>query len=974
MSGSGQIIGGIIGAVVSIFVPGAGMAVGWAVGSLIGGLIIRKEPTKGPRLEDIKVQSSEYGRPIPIVYGQMGIQGNVIWLAPIIERSHEEGGKGGGSGVTVYDYYATFAVAFCEGTHQITRLWAGLEKRLIYDANDPVPNTGFGLKLYNGSEDQLPDPTMESFEGVGNVPGYRGTVYAVFTDFALKTDNNTIPLITAEFGVGGTLSVPFLEYVYPVIGGGASEAYPTELQLGTNYWQLSGPICYIESTNEFWAVCMPQWSADWGTFNIQQNIIQIMDANTMFVKEYIQRTTEPNNINFEGSNSTYQNLWYDKTTDCVYWVAGSGTFSPNVDADRILYKYDRASRTLLGTLNLGDDVRWARHFSHPDLPVGYFVATNTSNSQLGWLIEVDLGLMSILMKKSDFTFHGYVQSPVTKTLFPGRLAVTEDNTVYGLVQVVTWTPFNRVLDITQPANTTEGGSARSLDAGQYLYRMEAGSEAFVDVVQLPRAYYSEIFQTLEYVKEHNAIYLVTGGGDGPYNTDPSRPERVFKYNIATGVLSYLFTLPCYDPAPMIPDGFGSYNSEPGHGSRSMLQYTWDPGLPSPFRWNTYSQSFWYHNVYKPDASWTYPTVSPTSQPFFHVNYYNRHYALELDSTTGAVLIEFQMNSKILPKEGTYYYTDVTDLNSGLVFTPVQPTFMTYLIPEAPIDGSADWADTEYFKYDGPQGVIVKIGTERVVQGNPVVHLWEVVTDVSIRCGLTPDDLDVADLTDIVDGYVIPKPTTAREALDALRPVYFFDGVESEGKNKFRKRGRAVQIILNPDYLRAFSPGSTSPRDPLLTIRQMDQELPHQVTVTYLTPAKKYDTAVKYARRLAQHGSIDYSLAVSMQFSDTKAQEVANNNLWAAWVERVTYEFQLPYNYACSLEPTDKVQIAGYTMRIIKATLAPHGAISFEAVRDQGLTSDVIESVYNDFSPKVVTETPLDPGTLPAAQATNLELL
>jgi hypothetical protein len=163
---SGQLIGGVIGALLTIFVPGAGAAVGWAIGALIGGLLIRKDPENGPRLENLKVQSSEYGRVIPIVYGQIGLMGNVIWAGPLITRSHEEGGKGGG-GTTVYEYFADFAVSFCEGEHIITRMWAGAEKRLIYDVNSTPRQTsgGWSVTFYPGSETQLPDPLMESYFG-----------------------------------------------------------------------------------------------------------------------------------------------------------------------------------------------------------------------------------------------------------------------------------------------------------------------------------------------------------------------------------------------------------------------------------------------------------------------------------------------------------------------------------------------------------------------------------------------------------------------------------------------------------------------------------------------------------------------------------------------------------------------------------------------------------------------------------------
>src|SRR5690606_15900710 len=50
------------------------------------------------------------------------------------------------------------------------------------------------MTIYTGTEDQMPDPVIESFQGAGNVPGYRGYAYVVFDDVELKPeDGNRIP-------------------------------------------------------------------------------------------------------------------------------------------------------------------------------------------------------------------------------------------------------------------------------------------------------------------------------------------------------------------------------------------------------------------------------------------------------------------------------------------------------------------------------------------------------------------------------------------------------------------------------------------------------------------------------------------------------------------------------------------------------------------------------------------------------------
>jgi hypothetical protein len=196
---SGSVIGGVVGAVIGYFIPGVGPALGYAIGSAAGGLLF-PEQVEGPRLEDLRAQSSEYGRPIPITFGTIALGGNVIWASELIEVANEEGGKGGPE-VTSYSYFANFAVAICEGPVQLGRIWAGPDKRLIWDGGTlEGADSGAQMRFYSGSEDQLPDALIESYMGVGMVPAYRGTAYVVFENFPVAKDGNRIPFLTVEVG------------------------------------------------------------------------------------------------------------------------------------------------------------------------------------------------------------------------------------------------------------------------------------------------------------------------------------------------------------------------------------------------------------------------------------------------------------------------------------------------------------------------------------------------------------------------------------------------------------------------------------------------------------------------------------------------------------------------------------------------------------------------------------------------------
>ncbi|MDG9780259.1 phage tail protein [Metapseudomonas otitidis] len=207
MSSGGQIAGGIIGAVVGFYAGGpAGALYGASLGMGIGGYLDPpKGPTvEGPRLNDLKVQTSTYGVIVPRVYGMIGISGNVLWLEnnqlKETVKKKKQGGKGGGSSSTLktYSYSATFALGLCEGPIAgVRRIWCG--DKLIYNAgSDDIEtivasnNAAAGFRVYLGTDNQLPDSRYEANVGAGNAPALRGLAYIVFYDFQLGDYGNSL--------------------------------------------------------------------------------------------------------------------------------------------------------------------------------------------------------------------------------------------------------------------------------------------------------------------------------------------------------------------------------------------------------------------------------------------------------------------------------------------------------------------------------------------------------------------------------------------------------------------------------------------------------------------------------------------------------------------------------------------------------------------------------------------------------------
>lgn len=185
--------GSITGAVV-------GRAIGALAGSRIDQALLGAQPVGagegGPRLADLSVTASTEGAPIPRLYGRARLGGQLIWADRIEEAQVSGGGgKGGGrpssGGAAAYAYYASFAVAICEGPiARIGRVWADGRD---FDLSRCV------RRIHHGTETQRPDSLIAArLGGDGNAPAYRGIAYVVFERLPLGPFGNRIPQFNFE--------------------------------------------------------------------------------------------------------------------------------------------------------------------------------------------------------------------------------------------------------------------------------------------------------------------------------------------------------------------------------------------------------------------------------------------------------------------------------------------------------------------------------------------------------------------------------------------------------------------------------------------------------------------------------------------------------------------------------------------------------------------------------------------------------
>ncbi len=202
----------VLGTVGSLIGGPVGGAIGAMLGRAVDGRLFAPPAREGPRLDELRVQTSSYGTPIPAIWGRMRVSGTVIWASEIAERREQSSGGKGRASQVGYRYSISIAVALSSRpVAAVRRVWA--EGQLLVGA-DGQATSPVTLRLHHGHEDQAVDPLIAAAVGVAACPAYRGIAYVVLEDLALGPFGNRLPSLTFEMegeGDAPTLATPLVE-------------------------------------------------------------------------------------------------------------------------------------------------------------------------------------------------------------------------------------------------------------------------------------------------------------------------------------------------------------------------------------------------------------------------------------------------------------------------------------------------------------------------------------------------------------------------------------------------------------------------------------------------------------------------------------------------------------------------------------------------------------------------------------------
>ncbi|WP_265016828.1 glycoside hydrolase/phage tail family protein [Wolbachia endosymbiont (group B) of Lycaena phlaeas] len=858
------ILSSILGQAGSIFGP-IGQIIGSELGALLGAqldsamfsLDAEQKITHGARLKNLQVQTSTYGKAIPIIYGTARIAGNIIWSQPIKEEAITTQNKTGRGINITYNYYATLAIAICKGkVEKLNRIWGGT-KSLSFDQID--------YTFYHGREDQNPDPFMLSIEGEKNVPAYRGISYIVIKNFPLADYSNRVPVFTFEVQTALKLSgFSVAENIknINIIPGSGEFVYDTKIQkkiarekISSSQYIPYGPVQRVNHNNHTkksdamlsldqlkeslpnveWASVVVNWFAS--SLNIKD--CKIYPA-----------------VEFQDDSAIVPDDWQvgNITRDNAQLISKDNHGNPRYGgtvSDAALIRYieelhSRGYKVMLYPMLLLDtkNKEWRGKLSGPPEDISDFF-----ENQYSKFIEHYTSIAKQTKVEGFIIGSEFAQLTRVKDVEGNYPAVAELVKVAKQVKL----QLGKEVNVTYAADWSE---YHSYDG---WYNMdELWSSQFIDVIGIDA--YFPLTDGEEPPFGYSAEGVIYGWSSGVgydyfYDYSKSEPEKV-KYNDSMYAWKN------------IEKWWSEVHVNPG-GSKTKWQpkmkkiWFTEYGFPSMNGCTNEPNVF----VDKGSIESKYPRYSNGE-----VSFLSQKTAIEgtLKKWQSSEMVEkmflWAWDARPFP-----YFPNLCDM----------------------------WADCHNWQ------------TGHWIQGKiSQLNVSDVLSDLLQKVGLKGDQFDTSDVKGLLSGYVINDQQPVRSIIKMLRRCYFFDVVEQNSKLKFIQKGRGVTTGIPVDET-VFN---HNPK--LIQLSQLD--LNNRINIVYFNRNFGYPIDVKYAELPKQGNAATVEIPLIME--EGEAQNIAEVLLYSSWQERNVYNFKLPIKYAWLL-PSDVIAISDgekrHTMRIIK---------------------------------------------------------
>jgi hypothetical protein len=207
-----------------------------------------------------------------------------------------------------------------------------------------------------------------------------------------------------------------------------------------------------------------------------------------------------------------------------------------------------------------------------------------------------------------------------------------------------------------------------------------------------------------------------------------------------------------------------------------------------------------------------------------------------------------------------------------------------------------------------------------------VTLSSIISSEAKRSSLIkPADINTAGLTDAVTGFKVTATGSIRNAIEPLRGAWPFDVVQSGYNIKATTRGSASVVTIPV--------GELAIDTQLTESREMDSQLPQNVTVKYIDRDRDYDVNEQRAQRDNTEAVNSLVVDLPVVLSATQSAQVAEKLIRIYALEKSDFSFVLPAPYRY-LEPGDVITIAtsdaDFVLRLMSVNYTADGRLECAA--------------------------------------------
>ena len=935
---AGAALGGFLGGPI-------GSAIGRAVGGIAGSVIDQElfgssSHREGPRLGSLRVMSSEEGSPIPVVYGRMRIAGQVIWASNLIEvattNTQSASGKGGGAtnSSTEYSYFANFAVGLCEGEiSDIGRVWA--------DGKE-VDIGLYAPRLYLGTETQSSDSLISAIEGAGSAPAYRGLAYVVFERLPLASFGNRLPQFSFEVIRKGNDAASAVKAL-SIIPGSTEFGYDTTAVTRTvSVGVTASENAHVSSSSSDWSGSLDQLQANCKNIDAASLVVawfgDDLRCGQCVIKPGVDsasKVTNPYDWQVSGIGRSAARL--------VSQIGGQSAFggTPS-DASVIRAIQDMRARGLKVMFY---------PFILMDVPAGNALADpygGAAQATYPWRGRMTASIAPGRAGTPDKS--GAAATQITSFVgaaTPAQFSVSGNTVNYS--GPAEWSYRRMVLHYAKLCAAAGGVDAFLLGSemvGLTTLRSSANTYPFVAALQtlaaevkaiLPLAKISYSADWTEYFGHQPR----DASGDVYFHLDPLWSSSSIDF---IGVDNY---------QPLSDWRDGTAHLDYVSGTRSIYDrnylkgriaggenYDWfyvsqidrDAQIRTPIAdgaygkpWVYRSKDFlnWWHNQHfnRPVGvqSGTPTAWVPQSKPIWFTE--AGCPAIDKGSNAPNAFYDAKSSESLWP----YYSGGQQDTQIQNTYLRVMQDYWGSTSAGNPISNvyAAPMVDAKrifYWAWDArpfpafPARTDVWSDGTNYAKGHwlngrlGAVDIGDLITSIAARFGFV--DVDVSSVEGLVDGFVLDRPMSARDALERLLQSFAIDAVESEGKLKFRARRTLSSVVVASDDL--VEEGASQPI--FSHTRAQETEMASAVRLIYAESGLDYRSATVSRLKSGTGSSREINMNLPAALSQARAQARVDVALEEAWAARETAQFTLSPRFDW-VEAGDVLSIAGGLWRV-----------------------------------------------------------